>query len=123
MATNKSLRVLVVEDHKPCSRLLSIVIRRIGYAVVIRKTVKGALAALAQQHFDILICDLLLPDGHGFEIIRAIRNRKPKISSIAITGLGALDIEPKALAEGFDHFIRKPFKPRIIEALLVKSSI
>ncbi len=114
----KSPRVLVVDDHYPCCRLLEIILHRAGCLVVIMKTVEGALFALAQEQFDILICDLLLPDGHGFEIIRAIRDRKLKIFCIAITGLGTPSIETEALKEGFDQFVRKPFKPQAIEALL-----
>jgi len=116
--TTNSLRVLLVEDHEPCCRLLEIVLRRGGHVVMVIETVEAALSALTEEQFDVLICDLLLPDGHGFEVIRVVRAREPKILSIAITGLGTQGIETEALKHGFDRFIRKPFKPHAIEALL-----
>jgi CheY-like chemotaxis protein len=109
---------LVVEDHVPCAHLAEVALSGAGHAVSIVRTVDSALFALAWEEFDALVCDLLLPDGHGCDIIRALRQRKLPVFAVAVSGLPRSACEADALAAGFDTFLQKPFFPDQLASLL-----
>lgn len=111
--------MLIVEDSEPFSRLLKIAFTKAGHAVTLETTVKSALLALMHETYDALVCDLLLPDGNGCEIIKAARQKGMPIFAVAISGMLPVACEMNALAAGFDRFICKPFKVSLLVGLLV----
>jgi DNA-binding response OmpR family regulator len=110
-SASRPLRVLVVEDSAPCARLMEIALTEAGHAVTLVRTTDSALFAVVWEEFDALVCDLLLPDGHGCEIIRAFRQRSFPVFAVAVSGLPRDGCEHIALAAGFDRFLQKPFLP------------
>jgi len=111
------LRVLIVEDHAPCARLMEIALTDAGHTVTLVRTTDSALFAVVWEEFDALVCDLLLPDGHGCEIIRALRQRNLPVFAVAVSGLPRSGCEDVAIAAGFDTFLQKPFSPGELAAL------
>ena len=111
-------RVLVVEDHEPCARFLEISLTRAGYSVAVVGTVEAAWVALASQEFGGLVCDLLLPDGNGCEIIQIVRQRKAPIFAVAVSGFPIETHGQMALDFGFDSFLQKPLSfPKLVSLL------
>ncbi len=99
-------RVLFVEDHADTARMTALVLRRAGYNVRVAESVATALAAAQEQDFDILVCDLGLPDGSGLAIMRALAPRGVK--GIALTGFGQeVDVRNSHDA-GFAEHLTKP---------------
>jgi CheY-like chemotaxis protein len=101
------LRILLVEDHAdtlvPLARLLLLH----GYHVQTATTYSEALAAARQDRFDVLVSDLVLPDGCGLELLREICSRY-QIRGIAVTGY-AHDYRTEAsLAAGYSKHLTKP---------------
>lgn len=117
MQTLKHLEILVVEYSEPCSRLLEIAFTKAGHTVTLETTVKSALSALACKTYDGLICNLLFPDGNGYEIIEAVRQKEMPIFAVAITGLMPVVCEAKALTAGFNRVVYKPFKVSVLVGL------
>ncbi len=121
----RPLRVLVVEDHAPCAQLMKITLLGAGHEVFIARTLRRALAAVADELFDTLICDLLLPDGNGIAVIRAVRKKDAaqkkdaSIFAIAVSALPREVCERESIEAGFDRFLSKPFLPCELIALLV----
>jgi two-component system KDP operon response regulator KdpE len=103
-------RILVCDDDAQIRRALSLILREAGYQVLIAATAEEALdrAAVAGPH--LAIVDLLLPDQHGIEVCRRLR----EWSAIPILVLSAISDEQTkidALAHGADDYVTKPFGP------------
>ncbi len=101
--------ILLVEDDLSLIEGLSFSLHKNGFQSEICKTVEEALNIFQQKKFDLLILDLTLPDGSGFDICRKIR----KSSSIPIIFLTASDEEVNivmGLDLGGDDYVTKPFK-------------
>src|SRR4051794_7341605 len=79
--------VLIVEDHGPSRRALAAILRCRGCTVVEAATVAAGLAALEPEP-DCAVIDLMLPDGEGESVIRAIRSRGLKTCVVVCTGTG-----------------------------------
>jgi Response regulators consisting of a CheY-like receiver domain and a winged-helix DNA-binding domain len=103
------LNILLVEDDLSLIEGLSFSLHKNGFQTEICKTVEEALCAFQNKKFDLLLLDLTLPDGSGFDICRRIR----KSSSVPIIFLTASDEEVNivmGLDIGGDDYITKPFK-------------
>jgi two-component system, OmpR family, KDP operon response regulator KdpE len=103
-------RILVCDDDPQIRRALSLILREAGYGVLIAATAEEALdrAAVAGPH--LAIVDLLLPDHHGIEVCRRLR----EWSEIPILVLSAISDEQTkidALHHGADDYVTKPFGP------------
>jgi DNA-binding response OmpR family regulator len=99
------VKVLVVEDDKAIAEPLAVGLRREGFDV---SCVSTGAAALAAPPADLVLLDLGLPDGHGFEVCRQMRAR----SSVPIIILTARDDEIDRVAGlelGADDYVVKPF--------------
>ncbi|MBL9021494.1 MAG: response regulator transcription factor [Myxococcales bacterium] len=107
-------RVLVVEDEPAIAESLGYALKRDGYDVVHAPTLAEAVVRL--DDVEIVLLDLMLPDGSGFEVIgRARRVKSPP----AIIVLSSRDDEADrvaALETGADDYVTKPFSPREVVA-------
>jgi DNA-binding response OmpR family regulator len=106
-------RVLVVEDN---ADILSIVQRRLeldGMEPVVCARGADAKALLAQQAFDAVLLDIMMPDVDGFEVLRYIR-ATPALEELPVVMLSAKASPPdreRAKAMGADAYVVKPFGP------------
>jgi two-component system, OmpR family, KDP operon response regulator KdpE len=103
-------RVLVCDDDPQIRRALNLILRDAGYEVLLAESAEEALdrAALAGPH--LAIVDLVLPDMHGSEVCRRLR----EWSEMPILVLSAVSDEPakiEALQLGADDYVTKPFGP------------
>jgi len=83
-------------------------LNRGGYAVTLATTLAEAMAAINTHTFDLLLCDLGLPDGSGLDLVRALSLRSPKLPAIALSGYGMPDDVRKSLEAGFLAHLSKP---------------
>ena len=81
---------------------------RRGYAVTLATTLVEATDAINSGTFDLLVCDLGLPDGSGLDIVRALSLRSTKLPAIALSGYGMPDDVRKSLEAGFIAHLSKP---------------
>ncbi|TYP54210.1 response regulator transcription factor [Thermosediminibacter litoriperuensis] len=101
--------ILLVEDDLSLIDGLKFVLQKNGFNVDIARTAKEALNAVQNKKYDLLLLDLTLPDGNGFEICKKVRQS----SSVPIIFLTASDDEVNivvGLDIGGDDYITKPFK-------------
>lgn len=111
-------RVLVVDDEavvtKGCRRILG----DAGYQVDTAATGQEGLSRAMAGSFDLVVTDLRLPDLNGMELVRALRNRRPEIAVLIITGYGSVPNAVEAVKLGVADYIEKPFTPeQITEAV------
>jgi CheY-like chemotaxis protein len=99
-------RLLVVEDHPDTARILGRLLRARGYTVRIAGTVSEAIDALAEP-VDMIVSDVGLPDGTGYELMRRAREIRP-ISGIAMSGFGMEEDIARSREAGFAEHLVKP---------------
>jgi signal transduction histidine kinase/CheY-like chemotaxis protein len=100
-------RVLLVEDHETTAALMARLLRRRGHQVEVAHTKAEAIRIGWAHQFDIVISDVGLPDGTGYEVMEALRT-KTQVLGIALSGYGMeADIERSAAA-GFVLHLTKP---------------
>lgn len=118
----KKTHILVMEDDQSISAALDMILTEAGYDVDVAETGEAALELFEQNQFDLIIADLKLPGINGMEVIRQVKEKKPEMEVIVITGVGTQPIAEEALELGAHDFLPKPFtddqiKTAINEAL------
>lgn len=107
-------RILLVEDEPAILESLAYVLGRDGFSVVAAKTAAEA-NALASG-VDLVVLDLMLPDGSGFDLIRGWRATARPMPVIVLSSRDAEADRVAALESGADDYVTKPFSPREIVA-------
>jgi len=113
--------ILVMEDDRNVAKGLEMALTEEGYGVYIAGTGKMAMSAFRDEHFDLLIADLRLPDINGMEVIRQVKDLKPKTEVIAITGYPTTAIAVEAMKLKVNDFLPKPFNEDQIKAAVSKA--
>jgi len=104
-------RILLVDDEQAVQKLLSYPLRKEGYEVIRARDGREALERFAEQRFDLVVLDIMLPKLDGIEVCRRLRSR----SQVPIIMLTAKDDEVdkvQGLEMGADDYITKPFSVR-----------
>ena len=106
--SDPKLRILVVEDQADTAYGLKMYFSGKGHEVCVALDVRSALAATAaEKPFDILLCDLALPDGNGWDLLRQLRLQGP-VRAIAISGYSSAEDLARSEAAGFLIHLAKP---------------
>jgi len=105
-------RILVIEDNLTNLRLMQYLLDAFGHVVVSATDGVLGLEALSREPFDVVLCDVLMPEMDGFEFARRYksdpRNHAPLV---AVTALAMVGDRERLLAAGFDGYISKPVDP------------
>jgi len=102
-------RILVVDDERSIRELLSIVLRREGYEVLLAESGKTAIATLERESVDILISDIKMPDLSGVDVLRAAKRIDQDILGIMITAFASTETAVEAMRLGACDYLSKPF--------------
>ncbi len=100
-------RVLVVDDERSMRELLSIVLRRDGYEVVVAEDGAGALEVLGRTRVDVLITDIRMPTMNGVELLREAKRIAPDMVSIVMTAFASTETAVEALRLGAADYVNK----------------
>jgi CheY-like chemotaxis protein len=117
-STHKAkLRVLVVDDQKDTARMLRLFIGSAGHEVHTAESKAAALELAGRLPFDVLVADVRLPDGSGYELMGELRDRT-HLKGIIFSGLSGAEEEDRSRAAGFSAFLVKPFDlDRLVETV------
>ncbi len=113
--------ILIMEDDCNVAKGLEMTLTEAGYGVYVAGTGKMAMDAFRDEHFDLLIADLRLPDTNGMEIIRQVKELEPKTEVIAITGYPTTAIAVEAMKLKVNDFLPKPFNEDQIKTAVSKA--
>jgi nitrogen-specific signal transduction histidine kinase len=105
--------ILIVEDHADTARILGRLLQKRGYVVRIAGTVREATEALGER-VDMIISDVGLPDGTGYELMRRAREMRP-VLGIAMSGYGMEEDIAKSREAGFAEHLVKPVDAALID--------
>ncbi|HEY8746866.1 MAG TPA: response regulator [Tepidisphaeraceae bacterium] len=100
--------ILLVEDHQDTANAFMRMLRRDGYDVTIASTAARALELCGTQAFDLLICDINLPDGNGAEILKVARQYHVQTRGIIVSGHDEPEYLKAARDAGFSKIFLKP---------------
>jgi two-component system, OmpR family, response regulator RegX3 len=106
MMTRK--RVLVIEDERPIAEPLADALRREGFDVQVAETAAAGLAAFSERPPDLVLLDVMLPDGDGREVLREIRQRS-RTPVLMVSARGEEMDRVLGLELGADDYVTKPF--------------
>ena len=113
----KPLRILLVEDHQDTRHTLSRLLTHFGHDVLVASSKQSALELLGAGEIDVLLCDVGLPDGSGYEVVSQARRKQP-IKAIAITGFGTEEDFRRSKEAGFDSHLVKPVDLHELQTVL-----
>jgi two-component system, OmpR family, response regulator len=108
-AVTAPARLLVVDDEATILELLSGSLRLAGFEVVTAASGAGAVRAAASSRPDLVLLDVMMPDGDGFEALRRIRSGGCEVPVIFLTARDEVPDRVKGFAMGADDYITKPF--------------
>jgi two-component system catabolic regulation response regulator CreB len=109
-----SAYILVVEDEPAIAESVAYALRRDGFSVGLAGTIAEAEAQ--REKADLIVLDLMLPDGSGFDFIGALRAVRPAKPVIVLSSRDGEADRVAALETGADDYVTKPFSPREIVA-------
>lgn len=112
--------ILLVEDEPDLAKNITILLRGYGYSSRVAGTLAAGIAALGAKRPDLVILDVMLPDGSGLEILRKIRH-DPHLGTLPVIVLSSLaqkrEIEA-GFAVGANAYIPKPYDPEnLVQAI------
>jgi two-component system, OmpR family, response regulator RegX3 len=113
----KAPRVLIVEDEEAVARPLAAALRREGFTPRVAPTATAALDDLAAWRPNVMVLDLMLPDGDGRDVCREVRSRSD-IPVVIVTARGEPVDRVVGLELGADDYVVKPFSSRELAARL-----
>ncbi len=120
MKNNTPLKFFVVENHEDTLDAIKMFLEAQGHSVESAPDMKSALKVATRTKFDVLISDIGLPDGDGWELMKTLRREIPDIKAIAMSGYGMRADLDKSKAAGFAAHITKPFGPVELDQALKK---
>jgi CheY-like chemotaxis protein len=116
-----AVNILLVDDNDDARVTVARILEMSGHTVVQAPNARAASALLKEQVPDLVITDIYMPEGDGFEMLNELRGREPKIPVIAMSGGGAQDgMDVLAIAGrlGATKVLYKPFARRqLLEAI------
>ena len=106
----ESISVLVVDDEPGIALLCNRILARAGYDVLSETNPRIAIEHLQQKHFDLLVVDIRMPEVDGFDVISRAQMIQPDIAVLVMTGFGTVETAIRALRQGVDGLLLKPFQ-------------
>ncbi|HEU4941179.1 MAG TPA: ATP-binding protein, partial [Candidatus Eisenbacteria bacterium] len=112
------VRVLVVDDHADGREIAERVLRDAGADVASAMDASSAMTLVGARTFDVLVCDIALPDRDGYQLLRDVRRGLPQVPAIALTAFAGDESEARAREGGYQIFLTRPVDPgRLVEAV------
>jgi len=101
-------RILVVDDEKFFQELFRDVLAAGGHQARTAASAEEALVLLGEEHFDLLLTDILMPGQDGVSLVREAKRRDPDLEAVAVTGRDDVRLAVQAMQAGCADFLTKP---------------
>ena len=99
--------------------MLSRLLTHFGHQVLTAGNIRSALDIVASENIEVLLCDIGLPDGSGYEVISQAQQKRP-IKAVALTGFGTDEDFRRSKEAGFDFHLVKPVDLHELQTILDK---
>ncbi|HWD20413.1 MAG TPA: sigma-54 dependent transcriptional regulator [Verrucomicrobiae bacterium] len=107
-------KVMVVDDTEGVRELIGMILQRAGHEPMPKASAAQLLASFTEPQPDVILLDLVLPDGDGLELLPQIKKQWPDTEVIVLTGHASFDVAVEATKRGAYHFQNKPFDQKIL---------
>ena len=109
-------RVVVVDDERNIRRTLSMVLEGEGYDVETFESAEEVLPGLAKRRIDVMLLDVRLPGMDGIELLEKVKETRPNLPVLMISGHASIEDAVKAMALGASDFMEKPLSRETVLA-------
>jgi len=116
----KRYKILIVDDEEIVRDALSEWLDNLGYQTTAVNDGFKAIELVELDDWDVALVDLKMPKMNGIELLRRLREIKPDLPVIIITGHGSVDSAVMAMKEGAADYVMKPFNPEEINIIIKK---
>jgi two-component system response regulator PilR (NtrC family) len=114
-------RVLIVDDEASLLEFLSLFFEEEGYGVATAASMADARARLGEGDYDLVLCDILMPDGNGIDLVREIKAEDPHAAVIVMTAYSSDKTAIEAMKAGAYDYIPKPFDVEELRVMAQKA--
>ena len=114
------MRIFLVEDDPDTRLYFRLYLEELGHSIRSAGSIAEALETMPDEPFDVLIADIGLPDGTGWDLLRRMQAAAiPHPGyAVAMSGFGLTADRERSKAAGYDRHLVKPFDPDTLEAVL-----
>ena len=114
-------RILLVDDEEIVLRSCQRILRDGDYEIDVAREGLAALGMVNENDYDVLILDIMMPKMDGMEVLRRVKEARPDIDVIMITGLHDIETAVKAMKFGALDYLPKPFEPEDLQLLVSRA--
>ncbi|MBQ2452185.1 MAG: response regulator, partial [Bacteroidales bacterium] len=101
-------KILIVDDERPIRNSLKGMLEDEGYSVDAAPDGMTALKMVAEQYYQVVLCDIKMPGMDGIEVLTALREKSPDTAVVIMTGHGDIDTAVECIKKGAYDFLVKP---------------
>ena len=112
MASN--IKFLVVDDEKVIVRSVQMILKAEGYDIEGASSGKDAILKMEQNSYDLVLTDLMMPEMDGISLIRWLKENRPDVGVVILTGYPSQETIKEALELGIIDYVPKPFTPAVL---------
>ena len=118
----KRMRILAVDDEETIVKLYNNILQNMGHDLVVAHSGAEATQKVAEQQFDLLILDLVLPDMTGIDLLKQIKEKIGEVPVVIVTAKPTLESSMDAIKTGgvYDYIV-KPFESRELQEIIQKA--
>jgi two-component system, NtrC family, response regulator HydG len=114
----RRFNILVIDDEANMLDALRLNLEQAGYSVSTAKMGQEGVALFDSGDYDLVVCDLQLPDMEGIDVLKKVKEKRPSIEVIIISGYGSVSKAVDATKAGAFHFVEKPFEFDALQLLI-----
>ena len=100
--------LLLVDDDRHICEAIADYLRSLGHRCETAETCGDAIARVGQYPFDVVVCDVNLPDADGFRVLNHVREHRPETAVVMLTGYGTIESAVEAIRDGAFDYLTKP---------------
>lgn len=102
--------ILVTDDDRACRDTMQLTLERIGHVVEGAADVNGALRAIHERKFDLIVCDHRMPGRTGLDLLLELKQQGSRVPFVMVSACADTDTETAAKRLGASGLLRKPFR-------------
>ncbi|BCA55847.1 Acetoacetate metabolism regulatory protein AtoC [Nitrospira sp. KM1] len=115
-------KILVVDDEQSLREVMSIMLKRAGYAVTEASDGEEAIGQINKDIFDLVITDLRMPRADGMDVLKAVKSNSPETVVLVVTAFATADSAVEAMKQGAYDYLTKPFQVDEVQ-LIVRNAL
>ncbi len=105
------IKILVVDDEKVIVRSVQMILKAEGYDIDGASSGKDAILKMEQDNYNLVLTDLMMPEMDGISLIRWLKENRPEVGVVILTGYPSQETIKEALELGIIDYVPKPFTP------------